>query len=145
MTAVAPRKRVVADRWQPPEPLDRRFEAIVFDWDGTAVADRVADASALRALIEDLCAAGMHLAVITGTHVGNVDGQLRARPFGPGRLLFCVNRGSEVWPLTLTRLEQCCPAGSPTRLSGVRLGNGATRVFLELAHRLAHDHQKRCD
>ena len=49
------------------------------------------------------------------------------------------------WPLTLTRLEQCCPAGSPTRLSGVRLGNGTTRVFLELAHRLAHDHQKRCD
>ena len=35
--------------------------------------------------------------MITGTHVGNVDGQLRARPAGPGRLYFCVNRGSEVY------------------------------------------------
>ena len=39
----------------------------------------------------------------------NVDGQLKARPSGPGRLLFCVNRGSEVFecgrdgPQLLTR------------------------------------------
>src|SRR5581483_3495200 len=29
--------------------------------------------------------------------VGNLDGQLRARPAGPGRLYLCVNRGSEVF------------------------------------------------
>jgi trehalose/maltose hydrolase-like predicted phosphorylase/hydroxymethylpyrimidine pyrophosphatase-like HAD family hydrolase len=80
----------------PPE-LARRFEAIVFDWDGTAVPDRVADASAVRAAIEALCAAGMDVAVVTGTHIGNVDGQLRARPVGPGRLYLCLNRGSEVF------------------------------------------------
>jgi trehalose/maltose hydrolase-like predicted phosphorylase len=80
----------------PPE-LDRRFEALVFDWDGTAVPDRQADAGRLRELVEDLCAAGMDLAVITGTHVGNVDRQLRARPKGPGRLYLCMNRGSEVF------------------------------------------------
>ena len=80
--------------------LQRRFEAIVFDWDGTAVPDRQADASALRRLVESLCAAGMHLAVVTGTHIGNVDDQLRARPKGPGRLYFCLNRGSEVFVLT---------------------------------------------
>jgi trehalose/maltose hydrolase-like predicted phosphorylase len=40
---------------------------------------------------------GLDLIVITGTHVGNVDGQLQARPAGPGRLFFCVNRGSEVF------------------------------------------------
>jgi trehalose/maltose hydrolase-like predicted phosphorylase len=97
VTAVAPRQRNVARKWQPPKALDRRFEAIVFDWDGTAVPDRAADASVLRGLTEDLCAAGMHLAVITGTHVGNVDRQLGARPSGPGRLLLCVNRGSEVY------------------------------------------------
>jgi len=80
-----------------PEPLRRRFEAVVFDWDGTAVPDRASDATALRAVVEELCAFGMELAVITGTHVGNVDGQLQARPDGPGGLYLCVNRGSEVF------------------------------------------------
>ncbi len=51
----------------------------------------------LRELVEELCALGLELAVITGTHVENVDGQLRARPAGPGRLHFLVNRGSEVF------------------------------------------------
>jgi hypothetical protein len=69
-----------------PPPLERRFEAVVFDWDGTAVPDRGADASELRALVEELCPRGLDLIVITGTHVGNVDGQLGARPAGPGRL-----------------------------------------------------------
>jgi trehalose/maltose hydrolase-like predicted phosphorylase len=80
-----------------PIELDRRFEAVVFDWDGTAVPDRGADATRLRALVEELSEHGLDLAVVTGTHVGNVDGQLGARPSGPGRLLFCVNRGSEVY------------------------------------------------
>lgn len=59
--------------------------------------DRVSDASRLREAVEGLCGAGFDVVVITGTHVKNVDGQLRARPGGPGRLLFCVNRGSEVF------------------------------------------------
>ncbi|HWS47032.1 MAG TPA: hypothetical protein VN636_14290, partial [Acidimicrobiia bacterium] len=80
-----------------PDALARRFEALVFDWDGTAVPDRRADASRVRALIEDLCAAGMHVVVVSGTHVGNVDEQLRARPDGPGRLLLALNRGSELF------------------------------------------------
>lgn len=80
-----------------PAALRRRFEAVVFDWDGTAVPDRTADAAELRTLVEELCALGLDLAVVTGTHVGNVDDQLRARPAGPGRLLLCANRGSEVF------------------------------------------------
>jgi trehalose/maltose hydrolase-like predicted phosphorylase len=80
-----------------PAELDRRFEAILFDWDGTAVPDRQSDAARIRALIEELCALGLDLGVVTGTHVGNVDGQLRARPSGPGRLYLCLNRGSEVF------------------------------------------------
>ncbi|MEX2464528.1 MAG: hypothetical protein WD428_01500, partial [Gaiellaceae bacterium] len=85
--------------------LDRRFEAVVFDWDGTAVPDRQADAGKLRAVVEELCALGMELGVITGTHVGNVDGQLAARPSGPGRLHLCMNRGSEVFRADETSLE----------------------------------------
>ena len=77
--------------------LDRRFEACVADWDGTLVPNRHADAGRVRQVIEALCAHGFDVAIITGTHVENVDGQLRARPSGPGRLLLCVNRGSEVF------------------------------------------------
>ncbi len=68
----------------PPEELDRRFEAIVFDWDGTAVPNRQADARQLRDLVEQLSAGGLDLYVVTGTHVGNVDGQLGARPARAG-------------------------------------------------------------
>src|SRR5947208_3259745 len=77
--------------------LDRRFDAFVFDWDGTAVPDRRADVSGARAAVERLCALGADVAVITGTHIGNVDPQLGARPGGPGRLFLCLNRGSEVY------------------------------------------------
>lgn len=80
-----------------PPPLDRRFEAVVFDWDGTAVPDRRADASAVRALVEACCAAGLDLVVVSGTHVANIDGQLSARPEGPGVLRLALNRGSEVF------------------------------------------------
>jgi len=75
----------------------RRFEAVVFDWDGTAVPDRSSDARAVRERIEQACARGMHVAVVSGTHVGNVDGQLAARPSGPGTLHLLLNRGSEVY------------------------------------------------
>src|SRR4029453_10059181 len=77
--------------------LDRTFEAVIFDWDGTAVPDRDADARHVGELVEALCAAGVHVIVISGTHVGNVDGQLQARPAGPGTLHLALNRGSEVF------------------------------------------------
>ena len=98
--------RQAAKKTAPISPaLDRRFEAVIFDWDGTAVADRSADAGELRTLVEELCEQGFDLVVITGTHVGNVDGQLAARPSGPGRLYFCVNRGSEVYAADESGLE----------------------------------------
>jgi len=80
-----------------PAALDRRFEALIFDWDGTAVPDRAADAGAVRAAVQDACALGLDVAVVSGTHMGNIDGQLRARPRGPGELYLLLNRGSEVF------------------------------------------------
>jgi len=76
--------------------LARRFEAVVFDWDGTAVPDRRADAAPLRATVEDLCALGMHVVIVSGTDVDTVDRQLGARPAGPGSLLLALDRGSTV-------------------------------------------------
>ena len=58
---------------------------------------RAADAGAVRSRVEALSRAGVDVAVVSGTHVGNVDGRLRARPTGPGRLYLCLNRGSEVF------------------------------------------------
>ncbi len=80
-----------------PVELDRRFEAVIFDWDGTAVVDRAADAGVLRTAIGHACALGLDLAVVSGTHLGNIDGQLGARPKGPGELHLLLNRGSEVF------------------------------------------------
>jgi trehalose/maltose hydrolase-like predicted phosphorylase len=95
MSAAQPQSDRQTASLELPAALDRRFEAFVFDWDGTAVPDRKADASAMRAAVERLCELGADLAVITGTHIGNVDPQLGARPPGPGRLFLCLNRGSE--------------------------------------------------
>jgi len=80
-----------------PAALARRFEAAIFDWDGTAVPDRQAPAGPLRRLVEALCARGFDIGIVSGTHVDNVDGQLQARPTGPGRLYLCLNRGSEAF------------------------------------------------
>ena len=70
---------------------------MLFDWDGTAVPDRAADADALRAAVQLACSHGMDLAIVSGTHAGNVDVQLAARPRGPGELYLLLNRGSEVF------------------------------------------------
>jgi trehalose/maltose hydrolase-like predicted phosphorylase len=94
-----------ASQTTPPSPHfvegpDVTFEALVFDWDGTAVPDRQADATAVRQSIEALCSAGVHVVVVSGTHLENIDDQLRARPRGRGRLFICCNLGSEVFEFT---------------------------------------------
>jgi len=76
---------------------DETFDAVLFDWDGTAVPDRHADATSIRQRVEMLCALGVHVFVASGTHLANIDGQFRARPPGRGRLHLCLNRGSEVF------------------------------------------------
>jgi len=76
------------------------FEAFVFDWDGTAVPDRRADASRLRHLVQAHSAAGVHVFVVSGADVDTVDDQLKARPQGRGRLHLCCNQGSEVYEVT---------------------------------------------
>ena len=106
--------------------LRRSFAALVCDWDGTVVADRRVEARRQRRLLEWLCRLGVDVVVVSGTHVGNVDGQLRARSAGPGRLHLCVNRGSEVF-----RVEADGP-----RLLYRRRPSSAENVALDRAARL---------
>ncbi|MFZ4514951.1 MAG: glycosyl hydrolase family 65 protein [Acidimicrobiia bacterium] len=80
-------------------PFSTRWEAICFDWDGTAVARRTADASDIRTRIEQCSAAALHCAIVTGTSIDNVTRQLHARPHGAGTLVVASNRGSELFAL----------------------------------------------
>ena len=115
-----------------PVSLARRFEAVMFDWDGTAVTDRDADASEVRNVVESLCASGVDVAIVSGTHLANVDGQLGARPSGPGRLLLALNRGSELFevgsdgPRLLARRQA-------TEEEDAALTRAAERTVAELA------------
>ena len=70
---------------------------ICFAWDGTAVARRDADASAVRSRVERLAALGVDIAVISSADVADVDDQLRARPGVEGRLFLYLSRGSEIY------------------------------------------------
>lgn len=98
----------------------------MFDWDGTAVPDRRADAVRVRQLVEQASASGLELAVVSGTHLGNVDGQLAARPVGPGGVVLALNRGSEVF-----RVDRDGP-----RLVSRRVGTEEEDAALSRAARL---------
>jgi trehalose/maltose hydrolase-like predicted phosphorylase len=80
-----------------PAPRMRRFEALVLDWDGSAITDRRADTNRLRRLVEEASAQGLELAIVGSGRLGDVDRQLGARPEGPGGLVLALNRGSEVF------------------------------------------------
>jgi trehalose/maltose hydrolase-like predicted phosphorylase len=117
-----------------PGELGRRFEALIFDWDGTAVPDRGADASAVRAAVEAACALGLDMAVVSGTHVANIDGQLGARPRGPGELHLLLNRGSEVFRASDEGVE----------LVARRTASEAEEVALDRAAALAVERLSAC-
>src|SRR5690606_29525796 len=76
-----------------------QFDLLAFDWDGTAVADRHADATELRILLTDLLDRGVIIGIITGTNFRNIDRQCVGAIYGPRkeRLFVLTNRGSEVY------------------------------------------------
>ena len=76
-----------------------QFDLLAFDWDGTAVADRHADATELRHLLTQLLDRGVIVAIITGTNFRNIEHQCVGAIRGPSkeRLFVLTNRGSEVY------------------------------------------------
>ena len=79
--------------------LQHLFRALIFDWDGTAVANRQTDATALARLLETLLLRQVWIVIVTGTNFGNVDRQFcgKVDPAARRHLLVCANRGSEVY------------------------------------------------
>ncbi len=83
-----------------PQALRRRFELVIFDWDGTAVPDRQTPVPDLNRALEALLLRGVWIAPVTGTKVENLEGQsllLLSAEARSKRLIVCTNRGSEVW------------------------------------------------
>jgi trehalose/maltose hydrolase-like predicted phosphorylase len=114
--------------------VETTFEAIIADWEGTAVLDRRADVDALRKLVEGLCAAGVHIFLVSRTDVARVDGQLRTRPVGPGTLHLCLNGGSEVFEVNRTG-PSCVWRRSPTHLGPTDKGDSTCWAANWLAQR----------
>jgi len=79
--------------------LRRPFRIIAFDWDGTAVENRSADARPVAVRIEELLKLGVPIVVITGTNFNNIDKQFSSLISGPHKrnLYVLTNRGSEVY------------------------------------------------
>ncbi len=76
------------------------YKIVAFDWDGTAVRDRSADAAQITRKLERLMGDGCTVVVITGTHKGNVERQFCDRiecSQLKQNLYLCVNRGSQVF------------------------------------------------
>jgi trehalose/maltose hydrolase-like predicted phosphorylase len=66
---------------------DRRFEAIVVEWEGANESARGGDLDAIARQVEAASAVGLHLAVVGADGVTDLDAGFGARPQGPGRLL----------------------------------------------------------
>jgi hypothetical protein len=79
--------------------LNRPFRIIAFDWDGTAVEDRSADAQPVASRLEELMKRGVQVVVITGTNFDNINRQFCRLVHGPHKrnLYVLTNRGSEVF------------------------------------------------
>jgi hydroxymethylpyrimidine pyrophosphatase-like HAD family hydrolase len=83
-----------------PQILQRRFDLIIFDWDGTAVPDRFTDVPDLNRALESLLVHDIWLSPVTGTKVENLEEHslaLLSPQARAGTLFVCTNRGSEVW------------------------------------------------
>jgi trehalose/maltose hydrolase-like predicted phosphorylase len=137
-------RRVTLESHRPAEAVRgstapaRRFEAIICDWDGAAVADGCAPASRLRSLVEQACALGLELVLVSGRQLAEVDGRLRARPTGPGGLVLALDRGWEVFVVddegprcALRRTataEEVTALSRAAQLAGARLAARGLRV-----------------
>jgi trehalose/maltose hydrolase-like predicted phosphorylase len=79
--------------------IGRTVEAVVLDWKCTGASLPSTSLAALRRQVAALSAACVDVAILGDVPVGAVDGRLRARPPGPGRLLVCADDGAGIFEL----------------------------------------------
>ena len=75
--------------------LDRRFEAAVLEWDENGLSDPAA--VTIGGLAEELSVLGFDVGVVGTGRIDELDGQLGARPPGPGCLYLVLNQGADVF------------------------------------------------
>ena len=104
-------RRSAAEGIRPPNALDRRFEAVVVDWEA-AVGDRPEEAEGLARLVERLSAVGLEIALVTRMPAEELETGLGIRPAGPGRVLVCVEPGiRELTPDGVREVAEPAPDG----------------------------------
>jgi trehalose/maltose hydrolase-like predicted phosphorylase len=123
--------RGTAERRPVTRSLERRFEAVVLGWDGIVALDGSSDGAGVRQLLEAACAWGLHLGIVTGTEVADVDDRLGARPDGPGQLLLA--RGAELYRVGRLGPEPLGRVGSPLdaerRVTAPDASEASRRIF----------------
>lgn len=79
--------------------LNKPFKIIAFDWDGTAVPNRAADAAPVAKTIRELMELEVIIFVVTGTNFDNIDRQFCSHITGKCKenLYIATNRGSEIY------------------------------------------------
>ncbi|OFW57308.1 MAG: hypothetical protein A2Y75_07735 [Candidatus Solincola sediminis] len=88
-----------------PAASSHPFRIIAFDWDGTAVKNRKADARQVARVLEGLLDYQIFIVVITGTNFANINRQFASLIRTPNKhnLFVCTNRGSEVFGFASAR------------------------------------------
>lgn len=111
--------------------LNRRYQIIAFDWDGTAVAGRLEDTTRLRGPLERLLVSGVTAVIVTGTKVATIDGQIASTlpAFAKSNLYVSSNRGSEIYGFP-------APDGRPLLLHRRVATPEEDRVLTEVAETL---------
>ncbi len=112
----------------------RPFSLVVFDWDGTAVADRREDATELRERLLALLNHGVALVIVTGTNIRHITSQLalEGQRLPRGRLYAATNRGSEVYAF----LPDGRPEALVTRQATLAENDALDRIATRLQHAL---------
>ena len=77
----------------------KAYRIVVFDWDGTAVKNRAADARPAARALQNLLQLDVYVVLVTGTNYDNIERQFARHISGPCKrnLYVCTNRGSEVY------------------------------------------------
>jgi trehalose/maltose hydrolase-like predicted phosphorylase len=89
----------IAARAEPVAELGTTFAAVVLRWEPDAGAAERQLLDRLRRRIERLCAAGMHIAVLSEFGSETAEQQLAATADGPGRLLLVPTDGGRTCPV----------------------------------------------